>query len=492
MTDRSQNLTLLAVYAGSLALAFFIGYSVAVAQGVQSAVVVGGVLAMLVTPLLVRGHQALLLFCWNSTITFTFLPGSLPSWLVASLVVFALLLMQRGLKRTGEFTIVRVLTWPMMVFATVVVVTMLARGGVAIQWLGSGELAGGRKYMYILGAIVGYFALSLQRIPVDKAWFYTLLFFIGGLTGFLGPLGTYVGGAFDYLMLLFSPVEGVATFEDTFRVKGMSFVGNAIFGVMLARYGFGGIFHTPQLWRPLVLILGMMLGLVSGYRTLLVLYGGTLVLMFILEGWVKTRWTLIWIFVLGLGGLGLYQTTPLLPTPVQRALAVLPLPVKAAVRLDATGTIEWRQGLWEALLADVPRYLWLGKGMAISSREMDWADTLSRFGGKQWDYAYITGEHHNGFLSVIIAFGVWGLAAFFWLLGAGWYVLWKNWKHGRPELTNVNALLLSSYLCWILLFFTYWGTLYWSLRDFTGILGFSVALNHGLASQRERELPAGD
>ena len=40
------------VLAGSLALAFFIGYSLAVAQGVQSAVVVGGVIALLVAPLL--------------------------------------------------------------------------------------------------------------------------------------------------------------------------------------------------------------------------------------------------------------------------------------------------------------------------------------------------------------------------------------------------------------------------------------------------------
>jgi hypothetical protein len=490
--DRTQNMTLWAVYAGSLALAFFIGYSLAVAQGVQSAVVVGGVIALLVAPLLLRAHQPLLTFCWYATINLTFLPGSLPSWLVVSVVVLAILLMQRGLKRCGEFNMVRVLTWPIAVFSAVVIATMMARGGVAIQWLGSGELAGGRKYLYILGAVAGYFALSLQRIPRDKAAFYSTLFYIGGLTGFIGPLATYLGGPFSYLMLLFNPVEGVATFQDTFRVKGMSFVGNAIFGAMLARYGFGGVFHTTHVWRPVLLLTGVLLGLVSGYRTLLVLYGGTLALMFILEGWHKTRWLLVWVCVLGIGTGVLYKLTPMLPTPVQRALAVLPLPVSAAVRMDASGTIEWRQGLWEALLADVPQYLWLGKGMAISSREMDWAETLSRFGGKQWDYSYITGEHHNGFLSVIIAFGVWGLAAFIWMLAAGWWVLWHNWKNGRPDLANMNALLLSSYLCWIVLFFTYWGTLYWSLRDFTGILGMSVALNHGVALVRERAQPAGD
>lgn len=480
--DRTHTMTLWAVYGVSLLLATYIGYTLAVAQGFQSAVVITGVMALLVAPLMLRGHQAVLLFCWNSTMGLHLLPGRLPAWLVVGAITLVILFLQRGLNRSMEFNRTPVISTPIFVFTAVVVVTMFARGGLGVQWVGSGELAGGRKYLYILAAVAGYFAISLQRIPPEKAVSYSSLYFLGGITGFVGPLGVFLGGPFEYLMMFFSPVEGIMLYDDSFRVKGMSFVGNAIFGVMLVRYGFGGIFHSRHLWRPLVLVLGMAIGLISGYRNLLVLYGGTLTLMFILEGWHRSKWVIAWMLGSALAFGGLYTAAPHLPTPVQRALVVIPLmPVQSAVRMDASGTIEWRQGLWEALLQDVPKYLMLGKGLAISARDMDWAETMARFGGKSWDYAYITGEHHNGFLSVILSFGLWGLLAFLWLIGAGLWMLWRNWRYGRRDLVNINAVLLSIYICWILLFFSYWGTLYWLLRDFTGLLGLSVALNYGVA-----------
>lgn len=481
--DRTHTLTIWAVYAASLLLAAFLGYTLAQAQGAQSALVIGAAFGLVLAPLLVRGHQAVLLFAWNSTLSLHLLPGSAPAWLMLGGVTLAILFFQRALVRGGEFNLVRAMTLPLIIFSLVVIVTMLARGGLGVQWLGSGALAGGRKYIYILGAIIGYFAISLQKVPLDRVSLYVSLFYLGGLTGFLGPLGAYLGGPFSYLMMFFNPIEGVAAAQDAFRVKGFSYVGNAIFGFMLARYGFGGVFHTHHVWRPVVLVLGMVIGMLSGYRTLLVLYAGTLGLMFLLEGWHRTKWTFVWLVTGSLFMATLYQATPHLPTPVQRSLAMLPLPVEPAVRMEATGTIEWRQGLWDNLKHDLPTYFWVGKGVAISRVEMEWAETLSRFGGKPWDYAYITGEHHNGFLSVTIAFGVWGLLALLWVFGAGGWLLWRNWRHGRPELAKVNALLLSSYLCWLVLFFTYWGTLYWSLRDFTGILGLSVAINHGLAAR---------
>jgi hypothetical protein len=57
----------------------------------------------------------------------------------------------------------------------------------------------------------------------------------------------------------------------------------------------------------------------------------------------------------------------------------------------------------------------------------------------------------------------------------------QNYRYGSAELKTINAFLLATYLSWILLFCTYAGTLYSQLRDFTGILGLSMALNHGLA-----------
>jgi len=41
-----------------------------------------------------------------------------------------------------------------------------------------GEVAGGKRYFYLLLAIIGYFALTAQRIPRERANLYVALFFL--------------------------------------------------------------------------------------------------------------------------------------------------------------------------------------------------------------------------------------------------------------------------------------------------------------------------
>ena len=485
MSVNSESLRLPLIYTAIMVMAALLGSVLAAGAEIDAVLAVLALAGLLVSPFILRWHRPILFFSWNSTLGAYFLIGQSPLWISLALLSLVLSLAEQAILREKRFVRVPVLIWPLAVFAAIVVITMLATGGLGIQWMGDSGLSGGRKYVWILGACVGYFALTGQEIPVEKAPLFYGLFFLGGITGFVGPLAVWLGGPLAYLQYLFTPVEGVLLSDVGFRVKGMSFTGIAVVSWLLARYGFGGVFHSQHFWRPALMVVAFFLGLLGGFRTTLISLGLTMAILFILEGHHRTPRLLAW---LGGGLLGLallIPLTPYLPTPVQRSLAFLPLPVDPMVRMDAESTVRWREGLFDALLADVPRYFWLGKGLTISTVDMEWSETIGRFGAEEWYRSYLTGEHHNGLLSIIISFGIGGVLAFFWLLGAGFWVLVRNYRHGRAELLTVNAYLLASFVVWNIAFFSYCGTLYWLMKDVTGFLALSVALNHGIASLPE-------
>lgn len=487
MSEQSGHLRPFLIYGAILASAVLLGIVLSGEMSYQSLGFLALVFGLLLSPLLLRYHMLLLLLVWHSGMGLHFLPGQPPLWLILSGVSLALVLAERSFFREQEFVRVPVVTQALLVFGAVVVITMLARGGLGIQWIGSGEMAGGRKYLYTLGAIVAYFALSLKRIPPERAQLYVGLYWLGGMLAAVGPLSNWLGAPFDRLQYLFHPTEGVLQTEIGFRVKALAYVGMGIVAWLLSRYGFGGVFHQMRLWRPALLLLGLALGLMSGFRTQMVLFAITIVGLFVLEGWHRTRWVWAWLIA---GMLAVAVTVPLIPkmpTPIQRALAFLPVPVDPAIRYEAQGTLDWRYELYADFARDVPQYLWLGKGMAISARDMEWAETLSRFYGRPWEQAYITGEHHNGFLSLLIPFGIWGLLAFLAFIALGLRVLYQNYRYGDPSLRSVNAFLLLYFAAWTLMFFTFFGTLYWTFRDFTGALALGVALNGGMARAPEPE-----
>jgi hypothetical protein len=497
MNEHGSNLRPLMIYGAILASAVLLGVVLSGEFTYQSMGVIALIFGLLLSPLILRHHTVILLVAWNSFTGLHFLPGQPPLWLLCGGLSLGLVLIERSFFREREFVSVPTVTQSLLVFGAIVLATMVMRGGLGVQWLGSGEMAGGRKYLYVLGGIVAYFALSLKRIPAQQASLYIALFWLGGLLAGVGPLSSWLGPPFDQLQYFFHPTEGVAISATGFRVKALAYVGMGIVAWLLSVYGFGGVFHQRHLWRPLLLLSGLGLGLLSGFRTQLVLFAVILGGMFVLEGWHRTRWLWGWL-ITGMVALAvLIPLTPRLPAPIQRTLSFLPLPVDAAVRFEAQGTMDWRYELYGVLMQDVPTYFWLGKGLAISSRDMEWAETISRFHGKPWDYAYLTGEHHNGFLSVIISFGVWGLLAFLVFIALGLRVLVQNFRYGEPGLRAANAVLLLFYAGWVLLFFTHFGTLYWTFRDFAGALAMGVALNGGMARAPEteespaRELAAG-
>ena len=136
--------------------------------------------------------------------------------------------------------------------------------------------------------------------------------------------------------------------------------------------------------------------------------------------------------------------------------------------------------MWRFLVPQIPKYLLLGKGYRIDPDELYFA-TLS--GGDE-DVgsmaSLVAGDYHSGPLSTIIPLGLWGVVGFFWLLGAGIKVLYRNYRHGDPALHGVNTFLLALFLMHGVLFFTVFGAFDTQLYLFTGVLGLSVSINGGV------------
>ena len=102
----------------------------------------------------------------------------------------------------------------------------------------------------------------------------------------------------------------------------------------------------------------------------------------------------------------------------------------------------------------------------------------------------LAGDYHNGPLSVLIPFGIYGAIAFVWFLAAGLRVLHRNWKFGDPALRTVNALLLAAFVVHVLVFFVVFGSLHSDMAIFVGLLGLGVALNGADAAVARAEQPA--
>ena len=95
--------------------------------------------------------------------------------------------------------------------------------------------------------------------------------------------------------------------------------------------------------------------------------------------------------------------------------------------------------------------------------------------------ALVAGDYHNGPLSLIIPFGIWGVAAFVWFCAASIRLLWRNYRYGEESIRNINAFLLTAFLAKLFFFTVIFGAFYMDLSPLTGIVALSISFNRGMA-----------
>jgi hypothetical protein len=493
MNNSAAILRALIIYSICIPLAIVVGSAVVSVANAPSYSNFGmfGVLALILSiPILLRWHHLLLVLCWNLPLTIFFLKGQPHVWLPMVVMSFGLSVLHRAMNKDTRFIRVPQITWPLLCLVAVVLATAKLTGGIGLHALGN-PVMGGKKYIMLLAGIVGYFALTAQPIPPQQAQLYVALFFLSGCVSVLSDLIAFIPPSFYFIFLFFPPDAYVFTgSESTMRFTGVSAMSSVIFLYMLARYGIKGIFLAGRPWRAAAFVLFSTLILFGGFRSLLMTTALLFVIQFLLEGLHRTKLLPIFAFVGLLAAVTCLPMANRLPYSFQRVLSVLPVNIDPVARADAKASLEWRLDMWRALLPQIPQYLLLGKGYAITPEDAQLlgSDAALRSIDPGEQGAAISGDYHSGPLSVILPFGIWGAAAFFWFLIAGVWALHRNHLYGDPALQTINTLLFAAFFTKVISFFLIVGALSGDIAGFVSYLGLSISLNGGIC--RPARMPA--
>jgi hypothetical protein len=475
-------------YAVAIPLALFLGYLVATPD-MTSVAVVGMVLSFLALPLIIQWNHALLIFFWNSAFIAGFLPGSLQLWTIFAVLTFGMGVVHKVM---GHKNFIRApeLTKPILLLAAVVLLTAKLRGGLGMRVLGSGSF-GGKNYFYILAAVLGYFALTSQSLSIAKGARAVKWFFLSGLTFGMTNVVYLLGPTFYFLFYFVSLdfVYGQAgadwTQDVVKRLGGLAPSANSLICFVLVRWGLRGVVDFTKPWRLALLLVAVAAGFFSGFRSNVAFMGILLLVQFVVEGLWKTY--LMPVLVL----LGILCLAPVLlfanrmPVAVQRSMAFLPVNIDPSVRMEAMNSSEWRYQMWGAVLPEVPKYLLIGKGYSIDPVDLYLTETASHAGLiSGYEGAMLSGDYHNGPLSVLMPFGAFGAIAFLWMMVAGIKALQRNRLYGDPKLKLINDFFLAYFVTQCLFFFFVFGALNSQLSVFLGVLGLSVSLNGGVCRKK--------
>jgi O-antigen ligase len=480
----------LLIFALCLPLAVLLGFMLADPLMGRNMMVITGALFMLLIPLALTIHHRALIWFSSAFVSAFFLPGQPQFWMIFSVLSFLISVLSWPLARAKLKPV-----WDpgvlasLLFLAVVMVVTAVHSGGIGLKVLGSATF-GGRKYLYMICAIVGFVALTMQVIPRKNALKDLSAFCLAPASAAVGSLAYMLGSNFYFLFLLF-PAEmamnqAMADFDPgqggLKRYTGFGPAAIAIVMCALMRWGLRGILDLKRPGRLLLVMCALFLGLLSGFRSALgvcFIIGGV---QFFAEGLYRTRYAVVLgtLAVAAYGFVAVFAES--LPLSAQRAISFLPIKVDTQARLSAQSSIDWRLNMWSVAAKDIPKYFWIGKGYAVDPTDLYFATESVRRGFAQdFDLFLRAGDYHSGPLSVILPFGIFGVIGFLWFCAASISVLWKNMRYGDVSYKQINIFLFSMFIGRLIFFLFFFGSIEVDLWVLVSIVGISLSLNGGAA-----------
>jgi O-antigen ligase len=298
----------------------------------------------------------------------------------------------------------------------------------AMRLFGS-DIWGGRSYVTLIIAFTAYFVLqsnsldekTLKRIPLIAVLFGIIDFTINGLSFAAPSLANALG------MLYYS---GASVGDAALFSQRLGFAGN--FGYLLLFWSLStcriqDIFLKGRFFMALVFIAGIALCIISGYRS-------TLIIMMLIVGLAAfrdlgfTASLLLLPAVIGLSVLiALHSAGFQLPATIQRGLVIIPgVEWDEYSSVDARNSNEFRSAVWNLWVeSQFPKHPTFGRGFGLNfddiiatlpfmSDDSDGYTGAARMLSKYTrDEAFVvSGNIHNGFLSIIDRFGIIGCILF--------------------------------------------------------------------------------
>lgn len=466
----------------TLPLAIFLGYLLASPTDIRSWAIILLVLGVVFTPALLKWHHTLLIVLWNAALLVPFLPGQPKVSTALACFSLGLSVLRRTMSKKAVFLSDRQVSLSLFAITAVVLLTAAATGGIGARILGSANY-GGKRYLEVFGAIIGFFAVTAAPIERKHADLLVSLFFLSGLTYVLSNLIYPLGPAFYFLFSFFPAEAAMAQFrtEVMVRLTGLSWAASVTVYFLLLHYSIRGLFDLTKPWRIIILIGAVYAACFGGYRSAAILFCLIFVCQFWFERLYRTYFLIPTVLVLVLMGALLPQFVDRLPLAVQRSLSFLPLEIDQAARHDAAGTLDWRFQTWKIVVRDVPRYFLLGKGFNFDGTDYYLTqEAIKRGVYESYEDTLITGNYHNGPLTILIPFGIWGFLAFCWFAVASLRLLYRNYRYGDPALARINTFFLSFFTARLIFFAVFYGQFDLDLFNFTGIVALSIALNSGV------------
>ena len=466
-----------------LPLAVLLGYFIAEPMDLGSLGVVVVVVAVLCVPLMMKWHYPLLLFSCSAPISLWFLPGTPPLWMAAAAMGFVFVVLNRFVDLDRPLMVGGAVAKALAALIIVVVVTAFMTGGLGLRSLGAMSTYGGKKYFFLLLGILTYFGLATHRVPSARAGFYAALFFLPGMLAMLSTLAAYGGPGFSSLYNILPPEQGAieslakgAFGPEIVRLGALDMACVAGYMFLLLRYGLGGILDWNRPWRfalALLFLAGVLLG---GFRSNIGFVFLVSALLFFMERLYRRRevFSIAVLGVLCAGGLVVFSTK--LPLSMQRAVSFLPIEVIPTVKLNAQDSWEWRLGMWQDMISEIPHCLLKGKGYGLDADKLFKA-LQGGAGNARWEASAVAGDYHNGPLSVVIPFGLWGVLAVAWFFAAAIRRLYRNYVQGNPALKKINRLLLAYFIIKVVFFVFLFGALDSDMVFLAGMAGLGVSLN---------------
>ncbi|MGH8094368.1 MAG: hypothetical protein ACREIF_12990, partial [Chthoniobacterales bacterium] len=367
-------------------------------------------------------------FFWVVTIASSFLGGTFPL-LGGSFTPFQVLMMMGiakyvledlVMRRSSHLQVARIDVLLIAGFMTVLTVHGIGdRFG--MRFLGS-SVWGGRNYVNVYVGLAAF--LVVQSIPMKPALWNKLPYIVLGVITFdlavaivttLFPISIYFIYPF-YSAVSTGALQEIVTgtAEITGRIGTFGNFGFILIVILLASISLRRLFHPSELFRLIVLGIGSLGVLYSGFRSAVLntILAVTVAGIRDLKFGVLAIVPMVAVFLIGLSFVN--EIVPL-PKQVQRGLTFLPGDWDKEMALDAAASDDFRKQAWSLWYRKYfPKHPVLGRGFGFQS---DWTERSSDVGrGTDFDQLVETGNVHNGFLATLDTLGI---------LGAIFFIAWN-------------------------------------------------------------------
>ena len=479
----------LLIFALCLPLAILIGYMLSDPLMQSNQLFVSGAMFALLIPLLLKIHHRALIWVAGAVMIAFFVKGKPTMWMLMAVVSFGIAILSRPLTKVKMKPVWDKWVLGSLILVTAsVVLTAMTTGGIGLRVLGSATY-GGRKYFTLVAALIGFIALTMAVVPRRFAQRDLSIFTLGPVTTAISNFAYMLGPTFYFLYLLFpidlamnqAQADMSPALVGIKRYSGFGSASTAVCMFCLLRWGIRGLADMSKPWRLGIVIVALFMGMLSGFRSAIVLAGLVATIQFFAEGLHRTKYLAGFAGFFAVGMLFLAAFSERLPLAAQRAISFLPVRVDPIAAADAKTSLMWRLEMWRLVSKEIPKHLWLGKGYGIDPTELYLAEESFKRGFmNDYELAIRSADYHSGFLSIIVPFGVVGTVAVFLFLIAASRVMYRNMRYSDPDIQNINTFLFSFFLGRLLYFFAFFGGIEMDLWFFASVTAISLAVNGGL------------